>query len=630
MSGEGPSRDTVGAADLASVVETVDRLVDDVMAAARACDLGSEPVEWGPSAADDVSAYRRWLDEYDRMDHARAAGPSTEGPTVSVAIRLDGPDPGHLDGCLRSVIDQSYRNWRLVLHVVGCLDPEADAVIDGYLVDQRVTIRDAGDVAPTMSAAHADRRSDDDLVLQLGAEDILAHDALALLAGGASSADVDIVYSDEDGLDDTGGRCRPVFKPDWDPDLLLAYPYLGDAIAVRRSLLDGLGIALPLAPCDRYDFELRITEAARVIRHVPEVLYHARTPRFLPDGLAGDAEHGTSRAHRALESAIVRRGIVGSVESGARAGWYAVRPAVDPAATVSVIIPFRDQATLTRACVESLERNPGHRVHEVVLVDNGSTEPETHVLRRLLEQKSRTRVVDFPEPFNWAAINNAAAAVCTGDLLLFLNNDIEAKSDGWLRALVEQAQRPDVGAAGARLVYGDGSLQHIGVVLGIQGLAAHLFAGMPPGMTGYLGWDRVIRSWTAVTGACMLVRRQVFDELGGFDEGYPVAFNDVDFCLRLGSAGYRVVSTPYAELTHFESVSRGFSGYGRDLQRFLARWGDEVRGDDPRYSRNLSRNNPWCGLRQPDEDERWCSTVDSLVQPVSEDAPEIPRSDERA
>jgi len=631
------------AGELTSLVAGVDRLVqalvesvDPSTEVAGEAHPDGAPGGWGPSAGDDPVAYRRWLADGESGEPAPpgtsasgAADLPVAGPLVTVAVRIDTPRPEYLEACLRSVVDQSYRTWELVPVGDGLADPAVIGVLDRFGQDPRLATT-PGLRRPGPGGPEQDRRGTGTgaFVLTLGAEDALAPGALAHLVASLAAGDADVAYADEDGLDGAGRRCNPILKPDWDPELLLTYPYLGDPVMIRRSVLDALGIAVPVAPADRYDVELRVTEVVRGVSHVPRVLYHSRTPRVDADGLPVGAGVDDAAGHRALEGAAARRGIDGTVAPGARPGWYRLRRRIRGEPRVSVIIPFRDQAGLTRRCVDSLDRAPGHPIHEVVLVDNGSTEPETAVLRDLLEQRPGTRVTDAPGAFNWAAINNEAAAGCTGDLLLFLNNDIEARSDGWLRALVEQGQRPEVGAVGARLCYPDGSLQHAGIVLGIQGLAAHLLAGLPAGRSAYLGWDRPVRSWSAVTGACLLVRRQVFEESGGFDEGYPVAFNDVDFCLRLGAAGYRVVSTPQAELTHFESVSRGLSGYGADLQRFLARWGDAVRGDDPFYNPNLSRDHTWCGLRGPGEDAAWRATVDGLIPATAGDEPASGPGDE--
>ena len=212
-------------------------------------------------------------------------------------------------------------------------------------------------------------------------------------------------------------------------------------------------------------------------------------------------------------------------------------------------------------------------------------------------------------------------------MLLFMNNDIEARSEGWLRALVELGQRPEVGAVGARLVYPDGKLQHAGVILGVGGIAAHIFNSMPGNRNGYMGWDRVVRSYSAVTAACMLVRREVFEETGGFDEAFPVAFNDVDFCLRLVGAGYRLLYTPHAELVHYESVSRGLSGFQGDYEEFLARWTELLRAGDPYYNPNLGRLDPWCPLRPPDEDDTWLKLVGGLERQVDEETAEVGSAD---
>ncbi len=429
-----------------------------------------------------------------------------------------------------------------------------------------------------------------------------------------SGDEIDVIYSDEDKLDELDRRFMPHFKPDWDPDLLLGYPYLGHLTAVRHDVLRRIGgFRSEFDGSQDYDVMLRATELARRVEHIPKVLYHWRV---VAGSAAGDTDakpwaHDASA--RVLEDALRRRGIEGSVEPGPFQGAYRVRRAVVGSPTVSVIIPFRDQAALTVACLASLERDAGYPIAEVVLVDNGSTEPETRVLRRQLANRPDTRVLDHPGEFNWAAINNEAAASCNTDLLLFLNNDIEADSPGWLHAMVEHAVRPEIGAVGARLLYPDGTLQHAGVVLGLGGVAGHLFIGMPTGELGYFAWDQMIRSYSAVTAACMMVRRSVFNEVGGFDEDFAVGFNDVDFCIRLARAGYRVLYTPLAELIHHESVSRGLSGYFRDYQLFLPRWFGILMAGDPHYNPNLSRLSHWCEFRPPGEDEEWLELVGGLI-----------------
>jgi GT2 family glycosyltransferase len=582
-------------------------------------------LEWGVHAASYPPEYWHWL-HLRRLEASEraAAGDDpgealpTDGPRLSIVVPVYRPSLWYFRECVRSVIGQSYRNWELCLCDDGSGDQELTAaMVEFARGDPRIKAlaleRNGGISRATNRALEA---ATGEWIVLLDHDDTLEPDALAeIVAAAKAEPEADVIYSDEDKLDELDRRFMPHFKPDWDPDLLLAYPYLGHVLAVRHDLMRRIGGFRPeFDGSQDYDVMLRTTELARRVAHIPKILYHWRV---VAGSAAGDQDakpwaHLASR--RVVEDAVARRGLEATVERGPFLGSYHVRREVRGAPTVSIIIPFRDQAALTVACLESLTEAPGYEIDEVVFVDNGSTEPETGELRRRLRQRPDTRLLDYPGAFNWAAINNEAAATCRSDMLLFLNNDIVASSEGWLHALVELAQRPEVGAVGARLVYPDGKLQHAGVVLGLGGVASHLFIGMPEGHLGYFAWDRVVRSYSAVTAACMLVRRSVFEEVGGFDEAFAVGFNDVDFCIRLGRAGYRILYTPHAELTHFESVSRGLSGYYRDYQEFLRRWTEVLRQGDPFYNPNLSRLQPWCPLRPPGEDERWLELVGGLVQ----------------
>ena len=579
---------------------------------------------WDVDAGSSPPNYWHWLHlraayRAEHADSLPVADLPTDGPLMSIVVPVYRPLLWYFRECVQSVLSQSYQRWELCLCDDGSGDPELTRAMEDFADgDPRIKVL-AMDENRGISRAtnEALAVATGEFVVLLDHDDELEVDALAEIAAEVIADEaVDVIYSDEDKLDELDRPFMPHFKPDWDPDLLLAYPYLGHVMAVRHELLQRIGGFRPeFDGSQDYDVMLRATELARRVVHIPKVLYHWRV---VAGSAAGDTDakpwaHLASR--RVLEDTVARRGIDGAVETGPFQGAYHVRRRVLDSPTVSVIIPFRDQAALTMACLDSLETAPGYEISEVVLVDNGSTEPETRALRQRLMQRADIRIIDYPGAFNWAAINNLAARTCDSDMLLFLNNDIEASSEGWLHALVELGQRPDVGAVGARLIFPDGKLQHAGVVLGLGGIASHLFVGMPKGDRGYFSWDRVVRGYSAVTAACMLVRRSVFEEVGGFDEAFAVGFNDVDFCIRLGHAGYRVLYTPHAELTHYESVSRGLSGYYRDYQEFLARWTDLLRNEDPSYNPNLGRLEPWCPLRPPGEDEVWISLVGGLIQP---------------
>ncbi len=583
---------------------------------------------WGNDAASFPPEYWHWIHlwERDRVEHPESDHRGqlpTRGPLLSIVVPVYRPALWYFRECVVSVLDQTYQDWELCLCDDGSGDPQLTAAMADFAArDPRIkalALDENGGISRATNRALASATGE--FVVLLDHDDVLEPEALAEIAAAVTGDDeVDVVYSDEDKLDELGRRYHPHFKPDWDPDLLLAYPYLGHVTVVRHELLRRIGGFRPeFDGSQDYDVMLRATEQARRIVHIPKVLYHWRV---VAGSAAGDTDakpwaHQASR--RVVEDAIVRRGIEGTVEPGPFQGAYHVRRRILDSPTVSVIMPFRDQAALTVACLESLDRSPGYPIHEVVCIDNGSTEPETRALRRRLETRPDTRIIDYPGAFNWAAINNVAAATCTSDMLLFLNNDIEATSEGWLHAMVELAQRPEIGAVGARLVFPDGKLQHAGVVLGLGGVASHLFVGMPKGGIGYFAWDRVVRNFSAVTAACMLVRRDVFEEIGGFNEDFAVAFNDVDFCIRLRQAGYRLLNTPHAQLTHYESVSRGLSGYHHDYQLFLRKWSGLLRAGDPFYNPNLSRLEPWCSLRLPGEDEEWLALVNGLVSDLPVD-----------
>lgn len=573
-----------------------------------------KPTERAPwhDVSTDVDDYRAWLTRRleDRqrgaMEHREETSPVR--PTlISVVVPVYRPQMWFLKRCVDSIRAQTYSDWELCI----CDDASGDPEITSYLeslpkLDHRIKLashRTNGGIAKASNTAL--ELASGEFVAFVDHDDELTADALFLMAG-AITDETDVIYSDEDRLDGSGDPCFPHFKPDWSPDLLVAFPYLGHLLAIRRSLVVDLGgFRAEMDGSQDFDLMLRATERARLVVHVAEVLYHWR---IVEGSTAGDAAakpwaHDASR--RALGDALDRRGEAAWIEPGPFPGAYHARRRILRDLSVSVIIPFRDSAPLLRSCVDSLASGAGHDRFEIVLVDNDSSDPETLALIDMLVRRPNVRCVRRPGPFNWSVINNAAAATCSSDVLLFLNDDIEAGGGGWMAAMLEHAQRPEVGAVGARLLFPDGSVQHAGVVIGLGALAGHLFHDMPAGEVGYMAWASLTREWSAVTGACMMCRTAVFREMGGFDESYAVGFNDVDFCLRLREAGYRVLYTPNAELVHFESKTRGMFGYGTDHERFLRRWADMLRAGDPLFSRNLSRLSLHCVARPADEDQRW-------------------------
>jgi len=629
--------------------------VDMLAGVAGLQDGAEEPdleVDYGLDAYSDTAAYRTWLHDKAQVESGTwvwtstddepapdapgagwdpdgglgapvdmesspdpAAGPAA--PTISVVVPIFRPELWYLQQCVESVRRQVYGNWELCL----CDDASGDVEVSRFLKKAaagdpriRVAVHDSnGGISRASNTAL--KMATGEFVALLDHDDELTPDALLLVARRAvEEPEADVIYSDEDKLDRDGQRGFPNFKPGWSPDLLLSYPYLGHLTVIRRTVVEKIGGFRPeMDGSQDFDLMLRATERARAVTHIPRILYHWRVVEGSAAGDPGAKPWAYGASRRALADTLVRRGLDGHVEPGPFLGAYHTRRAVRTDPKVSIVIPFRDQAAMLRTCVDSLFVDSGLGSFEVVLVDNDSVEPETRAVVDVLSEQPGIRLLEHPGPFNWSAINNAAARTCDGDMLLFLNDDVVASGGGWVKALIEQAQRPDVGAVGCRLLYPNGTVQHSGVVLGMHGLAGNLMSGMPGEYAGYMGWSGVVKEFSAVSAACMMSRRQVFEELDGFDEAFAVEFADVDYCLRLRHAGYRVVYTPHAELVHHESHTKGTSGSYHDSRTFLSKWIGDIRRGDPFYNENLSRLESNCAIRPVEEDRRWEKLLSGLA-----------------
>lgn len=546
---------------------------------------------YGPDAGEDDGGYALWLDREPARGRAGRPAGGVEPPTIAVVVAVHRPGAVALERCVASVAAQTYPRWQLHLAPVGPAVTAAGggtvvggAVADLVATDPRITIGAVGgDSASAVNAVAS--VIDASFLAFVEQDDELAPGALAAVGEAlADDPEIDLLYTDEDEIDGDGRRCRPRFKPDWSPDLLESTMYVGGLLVVRRSLFAQVGgLAPAFEGAEHYDLVLRVGERARRVAHVAEVAYHRRSPAPAPvDASAVSAAEG-----RALESALARRGERATVEPGLCARSHRVRREIVGQPLVSIIVPFRDGAGLLRRCVDSLHATAGYDHWELVLIDNQSWEPETAALLRRLRGDARVRLVSYPHPYNWSALNNFGARHSAGDMLLLLNSDVEGLASGWLSAMVEHAQRPEVGAVGARLLYPDGSIQHGGVVMGLgANVAWHAFWKCPGDHDGYLGHARMVRNYSVVTGACMLVRRDAFDAVGGLDESLAILFNDVELCLRMRAKGLRVVYTPYAELVHYESKTRGFTAEQDEVTLMRGRWPDAI-ARDPYFNPNL-------------------------------------------
>ena len=576
------------------------------------------------NASEDREAYHVWLTwhrqptviggQEDPVRTRPATRPRRKSaPLVSVVVPVYRTPIWALRRCVGSVLAQSFDDWEMCLVDDASESPElSEALRSLAKLDRRITVltsvSNGGISAATNKAVAATRGQ---FIAFLDHDDELPPQAFDVVASSiASNPEADLFYSDEDKIDTAGERFDPLFKPDWSPDLLLSFAYTSHLTVLRRTLFDEVGgLRTGYDGSQDYDLTLRATEAARAVVHIPEVLYHWRS---LPGSAASDTTSQQAKpwayeaGRRAIEDALRRRGepaVVSTIPEFP--GRYHVRRSVIDRPFVSIIIPFRDEPAMLATCARTLRADPGYDNFELLLVDNDSALPETSALLAELSAEPRVRVLHAPGPFNWAAINNAAARACSGEILLFLNNDIEARTPGWLDAMVGHVQRREVGAVGARLLYADGTIQHAGVVVGLGGIAGHVLRGLPGDRPGYNSLAISTRDCSIVTGAAMMVRRELFLDFGGFDETLAVAFNDVDFCFKLRDHGYLIVFTPLAELIHHESKSRGHTDDFAENELMLLRWGSAMASGDPYHNKHLSHWRYWCPLSTAQEDDRW-------------------------
>jgi O-antigen biosynthesis protein len=515
-------------------------------------------------------------------------------PLISVLVALDALEAGRLGPLLATLQAQWYEQWELCLAVPPSVNaPLAAALEQVVATEPRVRIARSGERV----SAYADalRVASGEFIGVMSAGDELAAEALFELVKRLNEADADVVYSDEDWISESGCREDPLFKPDWDPDLLLSMNYLEHFGILRRQLVtEAGGFRASAGHAQVYDLVLRLTERTDRIAHVPKVLYHSlRHPTTSPGVLA---RHAANRDEsRALVEALRRRGGAGRTQAlFARKGprCYATRFDLRQRPLVSIIIPTRDKQRLLQTTLESIWSRTDYDNYEIIIIDNQSTAPDA--VRYLASLPPRCQVHQWSARFNYSALNNFGVQQSRGEQLLFLNNDMEVIQPDWLTAMLEHAQRPEVGAVGAKLLYADGRIQHAGVVVGINRVAANAFRSWPGEPIGNLRLADLTRDCSAVTGACMMISRRLFDEVGGFDENLRVVLNDVDLCLKIRQRGYLVVYTPHALLYHYEGSSRGRLHPPPDEKVFEQRWKEFLDRGDPFYNPNLSnRYDDW-------------------------------------
>jgi O-antigen biosynthesis protein len=544
--------------------------------------------------ASSPNQYEKWLQRHSAssVDLARMREESRAfpvGPLISVITPVHNTHAPWLKEAVDSVRQQAYENWELMLIDDGSTAPEtlqflaelegSDSRIRILRLDQSQGISAASNAG--IEAAHGDWLG------FLDHDDLLEPDALYQTAKWLQeNPETDVIYSDEDKLTEEG-LGSPCLKPDWSPDFFLSYNYICHFTTVRRELVRELGgFRSKYDFAQDYDLYLRLMSHTRRIHHVPRVLYHWRRSAGSTSINIRAKPEALDAARNALAAYLLRAGEAGHVTVDWNTHAFRIRRELSEENRIAIIIPTRDRVDLLARCLTSITEKTSYEPYEIVIVDNDSQTPEA---RAFLEQ-TRHRVLRFSGPFNYSAINNFAVEKTDAPWLLFLNNDTEVIDGDWLTAMAEHVQRPEVGAVGAQLRFRNETIQHAGIVLGVRGTAKHAFCGFPADSPGVCRQLQVVRNYSAVTAACLLTRRQVFEEVGGFDEErLPVIFNDVDLCLKMRSAGYLVVYTPWAKLYHDESATRRASVEPPEAEILRQRWPEVVKRD-PYYNPNLSRD----------------------------------------
>lgn len=560
-------------------------------------------------------SYGEWLRRYDALPVLFGGDVSgrADAPCISVAIPVYNTSLEYLRACIDSVLAQYYPHWELCIADDASTDPRVSELLESYAArDPRVRwVRRErnGHISEATQSALGIAKGD--IVALLDHDDLLHPDALRELASAfVSHPEWGLVYTDEDKINDEGVRYDPYFKPDFNADLLCAHNCISHLTGIRREYIVAVGGFRSV--CDGsqdWDLVLRVTErlGAGGVGHIPRVLYHWRAWAESTAASPEAKPYTRAAALRAIREHLSRTGKNAEVvELPEQPGNYRVIHRLPfPPPLVSVLIPTRDQPDMLERCVRSVDATRGRIECEFLIADNGSVLPRTMHALAALEARDNVRVFRDDSSFNFSALNNSLAGAARGEVLLFLNDDVEALSVGWLEEMVAQACRSDVGAVGAKLHYPDGRIQHAGIFLGVEGIAANAYRRQPANTQGHMNRARLVQELSAVTAACLAMRRDVFRAVEGFDELLAVAYNDVDLCLRVRQAGWRIVWTPYAELVHHESVSRGMASTPGDKLRtdredrlMRERWSGWLDAD-PAYNPNLESSTSASGLGFP-------------------------------
>jgi len=545
----------------------------------------------------DTKEYALWIKQFDSLDQfaidkmQNAMSGWSSHPTISILMPLNVPlNEQWLYEAISSVQQQIYPHWELLIIAPTILE---ESVEKNLPLDNRIKwVKCAEDDTLATALNSALAHAQGEFVTLMGPQDQWPIHALYKIVEQLNiHSNIDLIYTDEDKLDNQGQRYDPYFKSDWNPDLFYAQNFIRHLAVYRRILIEKIGgFRSDYEGCEDYDLALRFIEQISEARiyHIPQVLYHQRTKRE-------ELSNSISITCQALQAHFQRLKIPVKVIEAIGGHTRVIYPIPEKSPLVSLIIPTRDKLKLLRGTMDGILNKTDYQNIEIIIMDNGSEETETLEYFNEIQKNRRVLVIRHAAPFNYSQLNNIGVSHAKGELIGLINNDLEIISSEWLTEMVSHAIRSEIGAVGAKLYYANDTIQHAGVIVGLGGMAGHGFKFLAKEAPGYHWRPFLIQNYSAVTGACLVMRRQIFEEVGGLEQKHlKVAFNDVDLCLRIRERGYRIVWTPYAELYHLESVSRGSDNTPRkylrlrhELNYMKKRWG-KIIANDPYYNPNLT------------------------------------------
>lgn len=531
-------------------------------------------------------------------------------PIISIIVILNFESRFLFQSVIESINNQHYEHWELCIIIHNSLIDYVNRTLKDIMIKtdriKLIQLSDKNRIVDRYNEAL--NISNGDYICFLKPGDEIAPFAFYEITKLLNEHhDLQIIYSDEDTIDKNGKRTNPFFKPDWSPDHFLSQDFISHFYLIRKTLaLSVGGFRSGFEGSEHYDLLLRSTEKLipEKIAHIPKVLYHKRISGFLKSIVVPKQNQNLSEqisAKKALEDALVRRNMNATVLNGIFPRTYRIRYVIDGLPKITIIIPNKDNVNILKRCINSIFKKTDYKNYEILIVDNQSIENATFTYYESLKQHPQIKIFHYDNSFNFSKINNYAVSKIDSPYVLFLNNDTEVITSEWLSAMMEHAQRSTVGAVGGKLIYPNNRIQHAGIILGMKGhsnqsgSAGHAHKHLLNKDPGYFSNPHIIRNYSAVTAACLLIRRDLFREIGGFNEDLAIAFNDVDLCLKIRKKGFYIVYTPYAQLFHHESYSRGLEDTKEKLERFEKEkeilrhyWSEVIDRGDPFYNINLS------------------------------------------